>query len=111
MRTACLFALVLLALFASYPASATSYVPVTDEALVDQAPVVAVVEVQDSGAGPENPRPSTVYRVRVERVVKGAMASGLVIRVRVPAQAFTVFTGMPANGTAHLIVDVNGWFE
>jgi matrixin len=84
LRTARLFILIVLPLLATCPASATSYVPVTDEALVDHAPVIAVVKVQDSGSGPQSERPSTVYRVRVEKVVKGAMAPGLVIRVRVP---------------------------
>lgn len=81
MRTARLLAL---ALLAALPASATSYVPMTDEALADQAPVIAVVEVQGSGPGQEGTRPFTGYRVRVEKVLKGAMASGLRITVRVP---------------------------
>lgn len=70
-------------LLASLPVSATSYVPMTDAALVDQAPVIAVVEVQGSG-GPEVARPYTAYRVSVERVLKGPMAPGLGITVRVP---------------------------
>lgn len=76
-----------LALFLSLPASATSYVPMTDEALVDQAPVIAVVEVQGSGPGQDGARPFTGYRVRVDKVLKGAMASGLRITVRVPGGA------------------------
>jgi hypothetical protein len=81
MRTTGILAL---ALLAALPVAATSYVPVTDEALVDQAPVIAVVEVQGSGLGQDGPRPFTLYRVRVERVLKGAMVSGLGITVRVP---------------------------
>lgn len=73
-----------LLLLAGLPASSTSYVPMTDEALVDQAPVIAMVEVQRSVPGQEGARPFTGYRVRVERVLKGAMASGLQITVRVP---------------------------
>jgi hypothetical protein len=84
MRTARLFAL---ALLAAFPVAATSYVPMTDEALVDQAPVIAVVEVQGSGSGQDGARPFTGYRVRVEKVLKGAMASGLRITVRVPGGA------------------------
>ncbi len=84
MRTVCLLAL---ALLAALPIAATSYVPMTDEALVDQAPVIAVVEVQGSGPGQDGARPFTGYRVRVERVLKGAMASGLRITVRVPGGA------------------------
>ncbi len=79
--------LLALALLAALPVSATSYVPMTDEALVDQAPVIAVVEVQGSGPGQEGARPFTGYRVRVEKVLKGAMASGLRIMVRVPGGA------------------------
>ncbi|MFL6200886.1 MAG: hypothetical protein ACJ76J_17070 [Thermoanaerobaculia bacterium] len=87
MRTARRLALALLPLLASLPISATSYVPMTDEALVDQAPVIAVVEVQGSGSSQDSARPFTGYRVRVERVLKGAMASGLRITVRVPGGA------------------------
>lgn len=84
MRTIRLFALTLALLLASLSLSATSYVPMTDAALVDQSPVIAVVEVQDSGSGPASVRPYTAYRVRVERVLKGAMAPGLTVTVRVP---------------------------
>ncbi len=59
----------------------------TDEALVDQAPVIAVVEVQGSVFGQDGARPFTGYRVRVEKVLKGAMASGFRITVRVPGGA------------------------
>ncbi|HET9226938.1 MAG TPA: matrixin family metalloprotease, partial [Thermoanaerobaculia bacterium] len=59
--------------------SATSFVPVSDADLVDQAPVIAVAEVRDADTG-------SGYRVRVEKVLKGAMASGLQIRVRVPGR-------------------------
>src|SRR5688572_33204460 len=86
MRTAGRLAL---ALLAALPVAATSYVPMTDEALVDQAPVIAVVEIQGSGPGSDGSRPFTGYRVRVERVLKGAMASGLRITVRVPGGART----------------------
>ncbi|HWM94620.1 MAG TPA: matrixin family metalloprotease [Thermoanaerobaculia bacterium] len=94
MRTIRLLALILLLIAPSV--SATSYVPMTDAALVDQAPVIAVVEVRDSGPGPESPRPSTGYRVRVERVLKGALAPGLGITVRVPG-------GVRADGLAQRI--------
>lgn len=71
-------------LLASFPVSATSYVPMTDAALVAEAPVIAVVEVQGSGGGLEGVRPYTAYRVRVGKVLKGALAPGLAITVRVP---------------------------
>ncbi|HEX7185037.1 MAG TPA: matrixin family metalloprotease [Thermoanaerobaculia bacterium] len=88
-----LLALALLPLLAAPPASATSYVPVTDESLVDQAPLIAVVEVQGSVPGQDGSRPFTGHRVRVEKVLKGAMATGLAITVRVPG-------GVRADGLA-----------
>jgi Matrixin len=77
----------LLFLLPALPARATSYVPMTDAALVDQAPVIAVVQVQGSGSAPGGGRPATHYAVRVERVLKGALAPGLEIAVRVPGGA------------------------
>ena len=93
MKTLGLAALSLVSLLVALPASATSYVPMTDEALVDQAPVIAVVEIQGSGSGQEGPRPFTAYRTRVQKVLKGALASGLVVTVRVPG-------GLRADGRA-----------
>lgn len=87
MRTVRHLALALLPFLASFPISATSYVPMTDEALVDQAPVIAVVEIQGSGPGQDGARPFTAYRAWVERVLKGAMTSGQRITVRVPGGA------------------------
>lgn len=84
LRTDCQVIIGLAALLATAPLSATSYVPVSDEALVDQAPMIVVVKVQDSRPAVRNTRPSTLYRVRIERVIKGAMAPGVVITVRVP---------------------------
>src|SRR5262245_33726072 len=78
------FVLGVAALLAAPPLSATSYVPVTDEALVDQAPMIVVVEVQDSGPAPGDARPATLYRARIERVIKGAMAPRRVVPIRVP---------------------------
>lgn len=87
MRTVRLLALALLPLLTSLPIAAISYVPMTDEALVDQASVIAVVEVLGSDPGQDGARPFTGYRVQVEKVLKGAMASGLRITVRVPGGA------------------------
>lgn len=80
---AILLACALLLFLAGSPALATSYVPMSDEALVDQAPVIAVVAVQGSAAAEENGRPGTEYRVKVERVLKGKLP-GNTIAVRVP---------------------------
>ncbi|HET9225825.1 MAG TPA: matrixin family metalloprotease [Thermoanaerobaculia bacterium] len=76
--------LTLSVLLAVAPLSATSYVPVTDEALVADAPVIAVARIEGSGFGEENARPFTGYQIRIERVLKGPMASGLQVTVRVP---------------------------
>lgn len=93
MRSTLLAALALLSFLAASPAAATSYVPMTDEALVDQAPLIAVVEVQDTVPGVDGSRPFTGYRVQVERVLKGAMAAGMAVTVRVPG-------GVRADGVA-----------
>ncbi|MFY9823681.1 MAG: fibronectin type III domain-containing protein [Thermoanaerobaculia bacterium] len=68
----------LLALLAA-PAAATSFVPMTDEALVDQAPAAAVVRIVavDSGAGW-----ATEYRAQVEQRLKGRLPEAS-LRVRV----------------------------
>ncbi|MFL6193017.1 MAG: fibronectin type III domain-containing protein [Thermoanaerobaculia bacterium] len=80
--------IVALAGLAAAPLRATTFVRVADGALVDQAPVVAVVRVEaaDAGAGLRDMRDSgraaTEYRVRVESALKGGAAGEL--RVRVP---------------------------
>jgi hypothetical protein len=74
------------ALLAGRPAGATSYVPMTDEALVAQAPVAVVVKIVEiGGAGSASPegRPATEYTARVEKVLKGQV-SAREITVRVP---------------------------
>jgi hypothetical protein len=70
---------------------ATSYVRVADEALVDQAPLAAVVRVEsvDREAGARSGgAPATEYAVQVEEALKGQPAGkileGEVLRVRVP---------------------------
>jgi hypothetical protein len=68
------------------PAGATSFVPMTDEALVDQAPAAAVVRIVaiDPRAGARDGRTwATEYRVRVEEGLKGSLP-GATLRVRVP---------------------------
>ncbi|MES1243205.1 MAG: matrixin family metalloprotease [Acidobacteriota bacterium] len=87
MKTLGLAALSLLSLLAALPASATSYVPMTDEALVAQAPVIAVVEIQGSGSGQGSSHPFTTYRARIRKVLKGALARDLVVTVHVPGGA------------------------
>ena len=74
----------LLLIAAGAPISASSYVMVSDEALVDQAPVAAVVRIvsidRAAGAGAQI---VTEYVVDVEEALKGRPAGGTV-RVRVP---------------------------
>jgi hypothetical protein len=64
-------------------AAATSYVPMTDEALVAQAPVAVVVEIGSAGSSSQNGRPTTEYAARVDRVLKGDLTARE-ITVRVP---------------------------
>lgn len=73
-----------LLLAAGLPAYATSYVPIQDGALADQAALIVAgtVEKQGSVSGPEGTT-FTDYRVRVERRLKGNLADST-LRVRVP---------------------------
>ncbi|HYN20322.1 MAG TPA: fibronectin type III domain-containing protein [Thermoanaerobaculia bacterium] len=87
----------LLALAAA-PLAATSYVMVSDEALVDGAPVAAVVrvvEVDRAVAQRTGGRPATEYRVQVEEALKGEIPGGVggMLAVRVPG-------GVARNGMA-----------
>jgi hypothetical protein len=76
---------VLLAAVAAAPLGATTYVMVPDEALVDQAPVAAVVRVAavDREASRRGGPVETEYRLEVEEVLKGRLAEGTVL-LRVP---------------------------
>jgi fibronectin type III domain protein len=78
------FALVLLSLgFTVSPAEASSFVAMTDEALVDQAPAAAVVRILgvDAGAGSRDGAAwATEYRVQVEQRLKGQLPAS-VLRV------------------------------
>lgn len=65
------------------PAGATSYVPMTDEALVAQAPIAVVVEIGGVGSSSQEGRPTTEYTARVERVLKGGLTAREIV-VRVP---------------------------
>jgi hypothetical protein len=80
------------------PSRAASYVPMTDEALVDTAPLIAVVEVvgrEDAGS-----RPVTGYTLRVLNALKGRLPLRDVV-VQVPGGAtadglFLRIAGMPS---------------
>jgi matrixin/fibronectin type III domain protein len=64
-------------------ASATTYVGMSDESLVDQAAVVARGKVIDGAPGTISGAPATSYLVEVEAVAKGYVP-GSAIEVRVP---------------------------
>src|SRR5215213_6988700 len=74
--------LVLAFLACALPARATSYVPMTDEVLVDSAPLIAVVEVLGTETGRAG-RPVTDVSVRVVQALKGLLPQGRFI-VRIP---------------------------
>lgn len=64
-------------------ASATTYLPIADGQLADQARVVLEGTVEQSGPALEGNRPWTEYQVRVDRLLKGNVDDE-VIAVRVP---------------------------
>jgi hypothetical protein len=92
---AVLSALPALLALAGAPLMATSYVMVSDEALVDASPVAAVVRVSavDRAAGRNDGNAVTEYAVQVEEVLKGQIPGGSSIVVRVPG-------GLGPNGMA-----------
>ncbi|HEX3127597.1 MAG TPA: fibronectin type III domain-containing protein [Thermoanaerobaculia bacterium] len=83
--------------FAGAPLMATSYVMVSDESLVDDSPVAAVVRVAsvDRAAGRNAGQAITEYRIQVEEVLKGTIPEGIggMATVRVPG-------GLGPNGMA-----------
>ncbi|MDP9122382.1 MAG: hypothetical protein M3O15_13615, partial [Acidobacteriota bacterium] len=86
--------LLLLGPLAASRAAATSFVMVSDEAMVDTAAVAAVVHVTDidRAARTASGSPATAYTVAVEETLKGEIASGTA-RVVVPG-------GLAGNGMA-----------
>lgn len=74
--------LLLLAALGAGGARATSYVPISDEALYEQAAAVAQVSVLSVGPAPARGVPAIDYIVVVERLLKGQIAgSTVVVRV------------------------------
>jgi hypothetical protein len=64
------------------PAAATTYQMISDQALADQAAIVAEVRVTSVEPSPVPGKPATDYLVEVQRVVKGDLpGSGMVVRV------------------------------
>src|SRR5689334_7514359 len=75
-----------LAVLFAIPSSATSFVRVSDEALVDESPVIAlgkIVAVDDGVGSSGRITPSTEYAVEIESLLKGDLP-GEPVRVRVP---------------------------
>ena len=70
-------------LLAAATASATTYVPVSDENLASQAAAVARVKVIQMDPGPANRAPATDYLVEVDELVQGYLPGSTVV-VRVP---------------------------
>jgi hypothetical protein len=71
-----------LAVVTALPAAATSYVPIADAPLTDQAAVVIEGTVVATRAQTASGRPRTEHTVRVESVLKGSVA-GDTVRVQV----------------------------
>src|SRR6185295_6254850 len=72
-----------LMLAAATLASATTYVPVSDSNLADQAAAIARVRVISAEPGPANRAPATDYLVEVDELIQGYL-QGSTIVVRVP---------------------------
>lgn len=105
LRPQILLASLVLAALGAAPAKATTYVMVTDESLVDEAPFAAVVRVMavDPAAGRAGGRAETEVVAAVERVLKGRLAGGTV-RVRMPG-------GLGADGRGLRIFGAPGFRE
>jgi hypothetical protein len=65
------------------PATATTYMMMSDSALADQAAVVVEVKVASASSAPLVGQPATDYLVEVNRVLKGDLPGSTVV-VRVP---------------------------
>ncbi len=77
------------------PGGATTYVPMTDAALADQAPLIIAGRVTAIDAAPVAGRPATDYTVSLARVLKGT-APADPLTVRVPG-------GVDANGAVYRV--------
>jgi matrixin/fibronectin type III domain protein len=83
-------AVILLLLAGDSTASATTYIPISDPDLADQAAAIARVKVLEAAPGPANRAPATDYLVEVDELVQGYL-QGSTLVVRVPG-------GVRANG-------------
>jgi len=62
-------------------AAAMSYVPISDENLLDQAELVVTGEVTRVAPAPGQPLNATEYSLRVEQVLKGTASDSIVVTV------------------------------
>ena len=82
MRTLSFATTLIVALLAATSAQSTSYLPIEDRVLVDQATAIAQVSVISVGPAPARGVPAIDYIVVVERLLKGQIAgSTVVVRV------------------------------
>jgi matrixin len=65
------------------PATATTYVPMSDAALADRAAIIVEARVVESEPSPDGVRISTDYTMRVDRILKGDVEQPTIV-VRVP---------------------------
>lgn len=84
------------------PASATSYVAIADEDLLDRSPVVVVGRVVTVEAAPVDGLPAVDYRVEVESNLKGAFPAGSSLLVRVPGGVRSDGVGVKIWGAPRL---------
>ena len=91
----------LVALLCGAPAAATTYVMVPDEALTDQASVIAEVRVVSVEPSPAAGMPATDHLVEIERLLKG-FTSGSAIVVRLPGGERPDGTGLRLFGAPDL---------
>lgn len=97
--------LVLLALplaLTARPAAATTYMMMSDQALVDQAAAVVDVEVVGVEPAPILGPPATDYLVEVNRVLKGDLPGSTVV-VRVPGGMSPVGIGLKIWGAPRFV--------
>ncbi len=107
-RSLSVCAVLSLLVLAGAPLSATSYVMVSDEALVETAPVAAVVRIVsvDREAGLRNGTPvATEYVVRIERALKGQVPGGASATavVRVPGGVGPGGMSLKINGAPRFV--------
>lgn len=82
---------------AAAPAAATSFVPMSDEALVRQAPLIVEARILAAEAAPATRLPSIDYLVEIQSMLKGSLLGSVVV-VRVPGGVRPDGTGLHIFG-------------